>query len=92
MGQGYSVSLCEAWRSQEQSQIYEKENKGIIHSLHRKRLAIDLNFHDKDGNYLTQMEHYIPFGKYWESLHPYNRWGGEFKCRSDSNHFQMNDL
>jgi hypothetical protein len=50
-------------------------------SLHRKRLAIDLNLF-KDGNYLTETEDYEPLGIYWESLGGY--WGGRF---NDGNHF-----
>ena len=96
---GYSVTFGEAYRTQEQAQIYFKEHKGIEHSLHCKRLAVDLNLHYKDGKYLTDSRDYLFAGKYWESLHIHNRWGGNFcklshgtKCMIDGNHFEMQDL
>lgn len=93
--QGYSVSFGEAYRTPEQAEIYFKERKGIEHSLHCKRLAIDLNLHDTNGHYLTNIKDYAFAGKYWESLHLHNRWGGNFKsgcAKGDSNHFEMQDL
>jgi hypothetical protein len=29
-------------------------------------------------------------GAYWESLHPKNRWGGNFKSLVDCPHFERN--
>lgn len=52
-------------------------------SLHKSRLAIDLNLF-KDGVYLTQTSHHTPLGEYWESLRPENSWGGRFM---DGNHY-----
>jgi hypothetical protein len=86
----YSVTFGEAKRSPEQAAIYAKEGKGIIDSLHCKRLAIDLNLF-KDGVYLTDYADYKLFGDYWVTLHPFNRWGGSF-ARVDSDHFEMQDL
>lgn len=94
-GQGYEVSFGEAWRSPETAHIYALEKKGISHSLHCKRLAIDLNLHDKDGKYLTDAKYYEAAGKYWQSLHMHNRAGVFFKsgcCKVDSSHFEMQDL
>ena len=89
---GFKVTLGEAWRTQEQADLYAKEGKGITHSLHIKRLAIDLNIFDHVGNFLTKNTDLEPFGKYWEKLHPDNRWGGHFKTRPDSDHYEMQDL
>jgi hypothetical protein len=86
----FQVTLGEAFRTEAQAKIYAQEGKGIIDSLHRKRLAIDLNLL-KDGLYFSQSSYYEPFGVYWETLHPLNRWGGRFK-RVDANHFEMQDL
>jgi len=94
-GQGYEVSLGECWRSPETAHTYAIEHKGIEHSLHCKRLAIDINLHDKDGKYLTDSKYYEVAGKYWQSLHVHNRWGGFFKsgcCKVDCSHFEMQDL
>ena len=90
--QGYACTFGEAFRTPEQAAIYAKEGKGIEDSLHCKRLAIDLNIFDGSGTYLSDTESYKPFGDYWVTLHPNNRWGGSFKHRPDGNHFQMQDL
>jgi hypothetical protein len=34
-----------------------------------------------------------PYGEYWKSLNPLNRWGGDFKMKkgkSDAGHFERN--
>lgn len=85
----HSCTIGEAYRTEEQSLIYAKEGKGIVNSLHRKRLAVDLNIFTNTGKYLSKTEDYKPFGIYWESLHPKNRWGGRFKTIPDGNHFEM---
>lgn len=87
--QGFSCSLGEAYRTPEQAAIYAKEGKGIVDSLHCKKLAIDLNLFDNKGMYLATEEPYEVIGKYWESLSPVNRWGGNFP-RKDADHFERN--
>ena len=94
-GQGYNVTMGECYRTQEQAEIYFKEHKGIEHSLHCKRLAVDLNILDKDGKYLTDAKYYKSAGDYWHSLHPHNRWGGSFQhgcAKGDFGHFEMQDI
>src|ERR1035437_9787588 len=76
---GYSCTLGEAFRSQEQANIYAQEGKGITDSLHCKRLAIDLNLINEDGIYLPDSKDYQVFGLYWHTLHDLNKWGGVFK-------------
>ena|ERR1700678_942172 len=95
-GLGYTFTYGEAMRSPEQAALYAKEGKGIIDSLHCKRLAIDINLF-RDGVYLDKTEDYAEIGKYWESLSPANRWGGRFHKKDgtlfpDSNHFERNEL
>lgn len=87
---GFSVTFGEAYRTAEQANIYAKQGKGVTNSLHRKRLAIDLNLFSPDGKFLTNVKDHEPFGLYWASLHPANRWGGDFK-RLDGNHYEMVD-
>jgi hypothetical protein len=90
---GYSVTLGEAWRPEAMAEIYAKEGKGIMHSQHTKRLAIDLNIFDSKGRFLNTNNAYKPFGDYWESLCNANRWGGNFTKEgghiNDSDHFEM---
>lgn len=88
---GWHVSFGEAFRTPEQALIYANTGKGIVNSLHCKKLAIDLNLFDKDGHYIATEDPYEPFGEYWETLHHFNRWGGRF-TRGDANHFEMQDL
>ena len=86
---GYEVTFGEAMRSKIQAMIYSIQGIGVVDSLHGKRLAIDLNLFDKDNKYLTNTKDHEPFGLYWESLSPYNRWGGRF-TKPDGNHYERN--
>lgn len=86
---GFELSLGEAWRTPEQQRIYLR--RGLTktsHSRHMDRLAIDLNLF-KNGKYLTATSDYQELGDYWKTLHPDNRWGGDFTSLSDGNHFEM---
>jgi hypothetical protein len=87
--QGLHCTFGEAYRTAEQAEIYAKEGKGIAHSLHTERLAIDLNLISYTGEYLTDKKWYQPFGTFWNKLSPDNRWGGDFAKLVDSNHFEM---
>lgn len=84
-GQGFTCTLGEAWRPPEMAKIYEREGKGIFHSLHCDRLALDINLF-KDGKYLSESSAHKPFGDIWEGMHENNRWGGRYK---DGNHYEM---
>jgi hypothetical protein len=84
---GLSCTFGEAERSPEQAQLNAESGSGISNSLHCERLALDLHLYDKNGIYLTKSEDYATVGKYWKSLNPMNRWGGDFKSRPDGNHF-----
>ena len=88
---GYKVTLGEAYRTHEQALIYAHEGLGIKNSLHCERLAMDLNIISPEGKLLCTIEEFRPFGEYWESLNEYNVWGGKWKHRPDSDHFQMSD-
>jgi hypothetical protein len=87
---GFSCSLGEVYRTAEQAEIYAKESKGIVNSLHCKKLAIDINLFDLNGVYLVDPASYLKLAEYWESLNPKNRSGIRFK-RVDSNHFEMTE-
>ena len=86
---GWSVTLGEAYRTKEQQRLYLEQGKTLtMNSAHRKRLAIDLNFFTPEGLLTYKHEDIEPFGKYWKSLSPKNRWGGDIKKLDDTNHFE----
>lgn len=76
LSQGYRFTLGDAYRDPRCPYGSEK-------SLHRLRLAIDLNLF-KDGEYLVTTEDHRPIGEYWESLG--GTWGGRF---NDGNHYSL---
>lgn len=84
---GYGLTFGEAWRTPEQAALNAKRGTGIAGSLHQLRLAVDFNLF-KDGTFLTKPETHAFLGAYWKTLHPLNRWGGDFKSR-DANHYSM---
>lgn len=87
---GWSVTGGELFRTAEQQEIYFKQGKSkTMNSNHLRRLAIDLNFL-KNGQPVWDKTALQDVGKYWESLHPLNRWGGNFKSLPDVPHFERN--
>lgn len=74
---GYELTFGDAYRSPDVKYGHKK-------SLHRKRLAIDLNLF-RNGKYLTKTKDYILLGEYWETILG-GSWGGRFK---DGNHFSL---
>lgn len=67
--------------------IASSKGKGINHSVHRLRLAVDLNLF-KNGAFLEDVADYLPFGAWWKSTFAgYNaRWGGDW---GDADHFSF---
>ena len=88
----HTLTFGEAYRTPEQAALNAQHGIGIAHSLHTERLAVDMNLFDGGGKYLSEKSDYELFGKYWKSLHPLNRWGGDFEHLVDSNHFEMQNL
>ena len=84
---GYAVTFGEAYRPPETAALYASQGRGIANSLHTKRLAVDLNVF-KDGAYLPTSAALKPLGDCWKTIHPDNRWGGDFS-KPDGNHFSM---
>ena len=77
--QGYTATLGEG---------YDDDGTGHMQgSLHYKRLAQDINLF-KDGVWLKGTEDHKRVGEAWKSLHPLNRWGGDFR-KKDGNHYSM---
>ncbi|MHC4179745.1 MAG: M15 family metallopeptidase [Planctomycetota bacterium] len=84
---GYELTFGETYRTPAQARLNAARGIGIVKSLHCSRLAIDLNLFINDS-YTTTSEAHEPLGKYWKTLHPLNRWGGDFR-RRDGNHYSM---
>ena len=74
--EGYELTFGDAYRDPRVPYGHKK-------SLHKKRLAIDLNLF-KDGKYLTRTSDHEPLGLYWESIG--GTWGGRFE---DGNHYSL---
>lgn len=88
--QGWTVTGGELFRTLEQQQIHVKAGRSkTMNSNHLRRLAIDLNFF-KDGKLVWDKNAIAPLGSYWETLHPKNRWGGNFRSLVDVPHFERN--
>ena len=71
---GYQVRMGEVQRPEEMQAIYFKTGRSkTMDSMHLKKCAADL-FFTKSGQIVFPPE----LGKFWESLSPLNRWGGNF--------------
>lgn len=61
-------------------------------SLHPHGLAVDMNLYkvgaDGRRTYLRSTSAHAPLGEFWKSLHPLNRWGGDFP-NPDGNHYSI---
>lgn len=85
---GYACTIGEVLRSKEEAIRLAKLGKGIINSVHRDKLAIDLLLF-WNGVYLTKTEQYQQLGEWWEDQSFGDIkccWGGRF---SDGNHFSF---
>ena len=90
------LTFGEAYRTREQQLIYVQTDRSrTMNSNHLKRLAVDFNFFI-DGNLTYKFKDIKKVGDYWESLHPLNRWGGDWNKNDikdgfiDTPHFEMN--
>lgn len=87
---GFVVTAGELLRPVEMQKLYVQIGRSkTMNSNHLRKLAGDLNFF-LNGVYYLDKAGLEPVGKYWESLHPANRWGGNFKTFKDVPHFEMN--
>jgi hypothetical protein len=88
--EGTFVTGGELYRTAEMEAIYLREGKTkTMNSNHLKRLAIDLNF-IRGGQLVSDKVTLQPYGDFWESLNPINRWGGNFTTILDTDHFERN--
>lgn len=83
---GYECRRGEVLRTPEQQLIYAQTGRSkTLNSMHLKKCAADLHFF-KDGVLCYPAE----LGRFWESLSPLNRWGGNFSNIKDQPHFERN--
>lgn len=81
---GYELTLGDAYRDPRvHGEVGKKVGYSAANSLHKDRLAIDLNLF-KDGHYLTTTRDHKPLGEFWESIG--GTWGGRF---NDGNHYSL---
>ena len=82
------VIVAEVYRSPEEAKRLHALGKGIINSVHTKKLAADL-FRFKNGTISWNFEDYRELGEHWKTLHPDARWGGDFPKLRDAVHFSF---
>lgn len=89
------ASLCDSCKTK-LSAAFSRAKRRIFYgsevSLHRQRLAIDLNLFRMDSNgrwqYLPSTEAHAELAQYWVSLDDECTWGGEAD-RQDGNHYSL---
>ncbi len=84
---GYEVFGAELYRTPEQARIYASQGRGIVNSVHCKKLAMDI-YRLKGGTVTWEADDYTAMGEKWKSMHHQARWGGDFKNR-DAVHFSF---
>ena len=88
---GVGLTFGEAHRTMYQQKNYLATGRSkTLNSNHLKRLAVDFNFFI-DGKLTYSKATLQSIGDFWESLHPNNRWGGNFKSFTDTPHFEMRE-
>lgn len=87
---GYELTFGDAYRDPRLAALNAQQGKGITHSLHTQRLAVDFNLF-KDGIYLPDSKDYALLGEFWKTLDPLCCWGGDFLPVPDGNHFSLTD-
>lgn len=85
---GYAMTIGEVERTQAQASVNAASGAGISNSLHTQRLAIDLHLFRADGHYITDGEGHAELGRWWKTLAPDHRHGGDFAKR-DWNHYSL---
>lgn len=94
---GFELTFGEAYRTQEQQQIYFNTGRSkTLNSRHIQRLAIDFNIF-RNGLLINSPVDIKPIGDYWVTLHTDNVWGGDWdrdgsvldETFKDPYHFEM---
>ena len=99
-GNGFKITGGDLYRSkEEQARLIAKGVSWTTNSRHLQRLAIDLNiFYNEHPEAETEERWKLidrsdykvaePLGEFWESLSPYNVWGGYWTKKLDAPHFE----
>lgn len=66
--------------------INNNTGTGIVKTLHGLKLAVDLNVF-RNGDWAEKFD-YMMLARYWKTLDPENRWGGDFS-KADIYHFSI---
>lgn len=81
---GYELTFGDAYRDPRVfGEVGQTLGYGRANSLHKMRLAVDLNLF-KDGKWLQTTDDHRELGEFWESLG--GSWGGRFQ---DGNHYSL---
>lgn len=83
---GHVLAFNEVKREPATTIANAEKGTGIASSLHLSGLAADMLLYI-DGVYATSTEAHRRIGEHWKTLHPLNRWGGDFHSRPDGNHY-----
>ena len=84
--EGFEITFGDAYRDPRvHGNLGEKRGYGSANSVHKVRLAVDLNLF-RDGAFLTRTEDHLPLGLFWESMG--GTWGGRFS-NPDGNHYSL---
>jgi hypothetical protein len=95
--QGYEITYGDLFRDYRVHGAYgEKASYSAASSLHKKKLAGDLNLFKEDdtgkAQFLRKTSDHAQLGAYWIKLGEANglplKWGGD-KGRSDGNHYSL---
>jgi hypothetical protein len=83
--QGYEYTFGEFERPIEMQKLHVAAGRSqTMNSNHLRRCAADIYFF-RDGKLTFNIE---DLGRFWESLDPKNRWGGNWKTFKDVPHFE----
>lgn len=86
LSEGYQLRGGDLFRDPRlHGEFKEREGYGNPNSMHKLKLAIDLNLF-KDGKFLSSTKDHEFLGLWWESQHELCRWGGRF---NDGNHYSL---
>ena len=87
---GYEVTLGDAYRDPRvHGDFGVAGGYGRSSSVHKLRMAIDLNLFDRNGEYITDDRGHKHLGKWWEKTFKEfdAAWGGRFN--GDFNHYSF---